>query len=277
ALERVVSIPGVQSVAMTSNLPPRNGISIPFSILGKPETAGDERPRAAFYEVSPRYFETMKIPVQRGRQFTDLDSEKAPAVVIVSETFARQFFGNGDPTGQLIQVYMHSRNSPLQPDRVREIVGVVRDVRMGFRSEFMPILYIPYRQNITDYENNGQMSVHAMQSFVVRTSGNLTSLVPFVRRAFAEVDPAIVVPEIMPMNDRLDVLAGPQKFWMRLLGIFAGIGMFLAAIGVYGIISYSVEQRTHEFGIRTTLGAGEFDILRLVLGEGLLVIAFGLP
>jgi putative ABC transport system permease protein len=160
---------------------------------------------------------------------------------------------------------------------VREIVGVVRDIRMGFRSEFMPIFYIPYRQNITDYENNGQMSVHAMQSFVVRASGNPMSLVPLVRRAFAEVDPAIVVADIMPMKDRLEVLAGPQKFWMRLLGIFAGLGLFLAAIGVYGVISYSVEQRTHEFGIRTTLGAGEIDILRLVLREGLVVIAFGLP
>jgi putative ABC transport system permease protein len=277
ALERIVSMPGVESVAATSNLPPRNGLLLPFSILGKPETAGTDPPRAAFHEVSPRFFETMRIPVQRGRPFTDLDNETAPGVVMISETFARQFFGNEDPIGRSIQVYMHSRNSPLQPDRVREIVGVVRDIRMGFRSEFMPILYIPYRQNITDYENNGQMSVHAMQSFVVRASGNPMRLVPLVRRAFAEVDPAIVVSDIMPMEDRLDMLAGPQKFWMRLLCIFAGLGMFLAAIGVYGVISYSVEQRTHEFGIRTTLGAGEFDILRLVLREGLLVIAFGLP
>src|SRR6476619_1278083 len=148
---------------------------------------------------------------------------------------------------------------------------------MGFRSEFMPILYIPYRQNITDYENNGQMSVHAMQTFVVRTSGNPMNLVPLVRKAFAEVDPAVVVSEIMPVKERLDVLAGPQKFWMRLLGIFAGLGMFLAAIGVYGVISYSVEQRTREIGIRTTFGAGKFDILRLVLREGVIVLSFGLP
>jgi len=276
ALERIVSMPGVQSVAVTSNLPPRQGLQLPFTILGKPETAGPDRPRAAFHEVSPRFFETMKIPVQRGRPFTDQDNATAPGVVIISETLARQFFGNEDPIGQSIQVYMHSRNSPLQPDRVRQIVGVVRDIRMGFRSEFLPIFYIPYRQNITDYENNGQMSVHAMQTFVVRTSGNPMSLVPLVRKAFNEVDPAVAV-DITPVKERLDGLAGPQKFWMRLLGIFAGLGMFLAAIGVYGVISYSVEQRVHEIGIRTTLGAGQFDILRLILREGLIVIALGLP
>jgi putative ABC transport system permease protein len=277
SLERIAAIPGVQSVALTSNLPPRNGMMLQFSIVGKTETTGPDRPRAAFHEVSPRFFETMKVPVQRGRAFTDSDNETGRGVVIISETLARLFFGNEDPLGQSIQVYMHSPNSPLQPDRAREIVGVVRDIRMGFRAEFLPILYIPYRQNITDYENNGQMSVHAMQSVVVRSSGNPMTLVPLVRRAFGEVDPAIVVSDIMPVKERLDALAGPQKFWMRLLGIFAGLGLFLAAIGVYGVISYSVEQRTHEFGIRTTLGAGQFDILRLVLREGLLVIALGLP
>ena len=277
ALERIVSLPGVESVAVTSNLPPRQGFTLQFSILGKPETAGPEQPRAAFHEVSPRYFEAMKIPLLRGRQFADVDNETAPGVVIISETLARQYFGTEDPIGQSIQVRMHSPNSPLPPDRLREIVGVVRDIRMGFRSEFMPILYIPYRQNITEYESNGQMSVHAMQSFVVRTAGNPMNLVPLVKKAFADVDPAIVVSDIMPMKDRLEVLAGPQQFWMRLLGIFAGLGMFLAAIGVYGVISYTVEQRTHEFGIRTTLGARQVDILRLVLREGLLVIALGLP
>jgi putative ABC transport system permease protein len=171
---------------------------------------------------------------------------------------------------------MHSQNVNLEPDRVREIVGVARDVRMNFRSDFAPILYVPYRQNLTDYQSNGHLGIHAIHDFVVRTSGKPSEIVPLVKRAFADVDPMIVVSDIMPMKDRLVLVAGAQEFWMRLLGIFAGLGMFLAAIGVYGVISYAVEQRTHEFGIRTTFGAGRFDILRLILREGVIVIVLGL-
>jgi putative ABC transport system permease protein len=276
ALERLRSLPGVQSVASTSNLPPRNGMVLPFNILGKPTAAGDESPRAAFHEVSPAFFETMRIPLLRGRPFTDLDKETAAGVVIISETLARHYFGNEDPLGQSIQVKMHSQNQKLDPDRVREIVGVVRDIRMGFRSEFMPILYVPYRQSLTDYESNAHLGIHALQDFVIRTSGKPASLVPLVRRAFADADPSVVVTNIVPVEERLSILAGDQEFWMRLLGIFAGLGMFLAAIGVYGVISYAVEQRTHEFGIRATLGARESDILRLVLREGFVVILLGL-
>jgi putative ABC transport system permease protein len=146
---------------------------------------------------------------------------------------------------------------------------------MDLRSEFEPILYIPYRQNLTDYESNGRLSTHAIHNFVVRTPGK-ADIVPLVKRAFADVDPMIVVSDLMPMKDRLGTSAGNQQFWMRLLGIFAGLGMFLAAIGVYGVISYAVEQRTHEFGIRATLGASRFDILRLILREGVVVIVLGL-
>ena len=275
ALERLVSLPGVQAVAATSNLPPRNGIVVPFNILGKPNAGGADRPDAAFHEVSPTFFDALKIPV-RGRVFTDLDRETSPGVVIISETLARQYFGNENPIGQSIQVQMHSQNPDLEPDRVREIVGVARDIKMNFRREFEPILYIPYRQNLTDYQSNGHLGIHAIHDFVVRTSGKPEDVVPLVKRAFADVDPMIVVSDIMPMKESLAIVAGAQEFWMRLLGIFAGLGMFLAAIGVYGVISYAVEQRTHEFGIRTTFGASRFDILRLILREGVIVIVLGL-
>jgi putative ABC transport system permease protein len=277
ALQRLALLPGVESVATTSNLPPSfRGQPLPFTIIGKPTAGGTETPRLAYHEVSPGYFQTMRIPLMSGRAFTESDNETGPGVAIISDTLARQYFGNENPVGQSVQVLMNRTNPKLEGDRVREIVGVVRDVRMGLKSEFGPIIYVPYRQNLTDYESNFLLGSHAIQNFVIRTSGNSANLIAGVRRAFAEVDDSVAVIDIMPMQTRLSLQAGSEEFGMRLLGIFAGLGMFLAAIGVYGVIAYAVEQRTHEFGVRTTLGAKESDILRLVLREGLLVILIGL-
>ncbi len=138
------------------------------------------------------------------------------------------------------------------------------------------MVYVPYRQNLTDYQNFANFWIHARQDFAVRTSGNPASFTNPVRQAFAEVDPTVAAAGIAPMRESISIQAGTQEFWMRLLGIFAGLGVFLAAIGIYGILSYTVEQRTREFGIRTTFGAQSHDILRLVLREGILVTLVGL-
>ncbi len=277
ALERLALLPGVESVATTSNLPPSfRGQQLTFKIIGKPTAGGSETPRTAYHEVSSAYFKTMQIPLLRGRAFLESDNENTPGVAIISDTLARQYFGDENPIGQSVQVVMNTSNPNLGGDRVREIVGVVHDVRMGLKSEFGSIVYVPYRQNLADYDSNFLLVAHAIQNFVIRTSGNTTSLMLDVRRIFGEVDPSVAVTDIMPMRTRLSLQAGNEEFWMRLLGIFAGLGMFLAAIGVYGVISYAVEQRTHEFGIRTALGAKDSDILRLVLREGFLVIVIGL-
>ena len=276
ALERLALVPGVESAASTSNLPPREGNLLPFKIAGGSNSVDGDRPQAGYYEVSPAYFETMRIPLLRGRAFTDRDDEIGPGVVIISEALARRYFGNNDPIGQTLQASLNTDNPNLAGDRPREVVGVVKDIRMGFRSEFMPIMYIPFRQSLLDYESNFTLRTHAIQDFVVRTSGNPAGIAAAVRRAFADADASVAIANITPMRNRLTALAGEQKFWMRLLGIFAGLGMFLAAIGVYGVISYAVEQRTHEFGIRATLGASNTDILRIILREAFLVILIGL-
>lgn len=273
ALDRLASLPGVESVATTSNLPSRFSMTVPLRIVGRPASGVSE---TAYHEVSPAYFRTMRIPLLRGRAFTDRDDETAPGVAIISEAFARQYFGNEDPIGHSIVADMNRLNPELEGDKVREIVGVVRDVKMDFRSDYMPIMYVPYRQNMKEYQGNAFLGIHAIHDFVVRASGNPANLVPAIRRAFAEADPTVAVANIVPMKDRLSAMAVEQEFWMRLLGIFAGLGMFLAATGVYGVISYTVEQRTHEFGVRTTLGARNSDILRLVLREGIVVILAGL-
>jgi putative ABC transport system permease protein len=276
ALERIQSLPGVESVANTSNLPPRRGMMLPFQIIGKPAATGEDGPATAFHEISPAFFQTLRVPLVRGRAFNDLDIENAPGVAIVNEEFAREYFGNEDAIGKSVLVDMNSQNRTLDADRLREIVGVVGNVKMTFQSDFTPTIYVPYRQSLSAYVSNFHLGIHATHDFVVRTSGNAAELVPMLRRAFAETDGNVAVANIMPMEQRLATLAGAQEFWMRLLGIFAGLGMFLAAIGIYGVISYTVEQRTHEFGIRTTLGARNVDILRLVLREGILVIVVGL-
>ena len=276
ALERIRLLPGVESVASTSNLPPRGGMFLRFGIVGAIPAGENDPPMAAYHEVSPAYFETMRIPLVRGRAITDLDSESAPGVAIVNEAVAREYFGNQDPIGQRILVDINSQNPELENDREREIVGVVQDTRMSFQSDPIPTIYVPYLQSLGHYASNFLIGIHARHQFAVRMSGDTATLALPVRRAFAEADPGVAASNIMPMRTRLQAQAGAQEFWMRLLGIFAALGTFLAAIGVYGVISYAVEQRRHEFGIRMTLGAGRSDILRLVLGEGLVVVLIGL-
>ena len=276
ALERIRLLPGVESVASTSSLPPRGGMFLRFGIVGGLPASANDQPMAVYQEVSPAYFETMRIPLVRGRPITDLDSESAPGVAIVNEAVAREYFGNQDPIGQRILVDINSQNPELENDREREIVGVVQDTRISFLLDPIPAIYVPYLQSLGHYASNFLIGMHARHQFVVRTSGDTAALALPVRRAFAEADPGVAPSNFMPMRTRLAAQAGAQEFWMRLLGIFAALGTFLAAIGVYGVISYAVEQRRHEFGIRTTLGAGRSDILRLVLGEGFVVVLIGL-
>ncbi len=274
-LDRIAALPGVESVGMTTSLPPGGGPIMPLRVIGGAAPGADALP-ARYHEVNSDFFETMRIPLTRGRAFNESDNETAPAVAIISQTLAERAFADRDPIGQSIHVTMNSQNPELEGDRVREIVGIAGDTRTGLLSEFEPMVYVPYRQNLTDYQNFANFWIHARQDFAVRTLGNPASFTNPVRQAFAEVDPTVAAAGITPMREIISLQAGTQEFWMRLLGIFAGLGVFLAAIGIYGILSYTVEQRTREFGIRATFGAQSHDILRLVLREGILVTLVGL-
>jgi putative ABC transport system permease protein len=273
-LERLAAVPGVESVGFTSALPPGSGLRVPFRVIGGGPLPDDTV--AEYHEVSARFFDAVRVPLLRGRAFAETDHETAPGVIIINETFARQFLSGRDPIGQSIQVDMTRDNPSLAQDRIREVVGVVGDVRMDVRRELVPIVYVPYQQHLTDYAGNNYLAVHTIKHFVVRTSSDPMRAAPAVRRAFADVDASVAPIGVMPMREALSAAAGGQAFWMRLLGIFAGLGVFLAAVGIYGVISYSVEQRTREFGIRATLGAQNADILKLVLREGIVVTLIGL-
>ncbi len=276
-LDRLSALPGVRSAGLTSNLPPRFGGSPPFRIVGQSDEPGDNQPNAQYLEVSEDYFETMGIGLVRGRAFTPADGETAAGVAVINETLARQYFDDTDPLGQVVEVRINQGNPELADDRPRELVGIVADTRTRLQDDPMPVMYIPYRQHLWDYAGTGPFNIHARQDIAVRVDGvDPVSLTNAVREVVADVDAAVAVDNIIPMNQRLSQSAANERFWLRLLGLFAGLAVFLAMVGIYSVIAYSVEQRTHEFGLRAALGAGRGDIIRLVLREGLIVTVTGI-
>jgi putative ABC transport system permease protein len=273
-VERAEHLPGVVSAGIGSleRMP-----SHPFRIVGTPPQAAKDQPQATFAEVSPGYFRTMGIPLLKGRTLSDRDVAGAPWVIVVSESFARRFFPNEDPIGKLLYltVRVESVNRSMEEDRPREVVGVVRDVRYwGPRYETPLVIYGSYLQHPWEYPG-GYYSFHLWTKLVLRTATDPTSLAAPVQRIVAELDKDQVVFDVMPLERMISTFVAPQRFWMQLFGIFGGLAVFLAVVGIYGVMSYSVARRTHEIGIRMTTGAQRRDILKLVVGHGLKLALIG--
>jgi putative ABC transport system permease protein len=276
-MDRIRALPGVRSVGLTTGLPPRLSLNLPFRIIGGSGDPDDASRTAQYLEVSEAFFETMDIALLQGRQFGRSDGETAAGVAIINQTMARQYFGEADPIGQVVEVRMNPGNPGLADDRPREIVGIVSDTRMRLRDDPVPTIYIPYQQHLWDYAGTGLFYIHARKDFAIRTdTADPMDLARDVRQVVADVDPSVAVDNVMSMRERLSESAGNERFWLRLLALFAGLAIFLATVGIYGVIAYAVEQRAHEFSIRTALGAGRGDIVRLVLREGFVVTVAGL-
>jgi putative ABC transport system permease protein len=259
-LERVESIPGVQAAAFTAYLPlSGNNNSWAFDIEGRPAKPPGVYDTTNYRPVSAGYFETIGIRVQRGRGFTPTDDEDHPLVVIINESMARTFWKQQDPVGQRLR---------FGEPKWRTIVGVVRDVHhKGLGTQPEPEMYIPY----------GQIpNVEARPTIVLRTSIEPTQLTGALRHAVSEVDANVPLDQIETMREIVSVSVAQSRFRTAVLLMFALLALFVASIGLYGVMSYLVSQRIREFGIRMAVGATSGAVLRLVLGQAAKLVIIGI-
>ncbi len=255
-LTSVREVPGLESTALTRAVPlGTEQERIFFTVEGRAPASANERLGADLRQVSANYLQTIGVPLIRGRYFSDFDHADAPPVVIVDANLARRYWPDQDPIGRRIQMR----------GRAFEVVGVAGEVKhAGVDKQAQPTIYVPYLQ-----------APFFRMSFVIRTSADPASVIRAVKAAIWKIDKGQPVYNVKTMEQLMADSASAPRLTLILLGAFAALALLLAAIGIYGVMSYTVSQRKHELGIRVALGAGTAEVLKLVVGRAMLLSVAG--
>jgi putative ABC transport system permease protein len=257
-LDRLSGAPQVRAAGMVQALPMRGDYVLSFAIQGRPAPEPGKEPSANHRVVSPGYFSTLGIPVNRGRVFTARDTESSPMVAVVDDAFAARHFPDQDPIGQRLDIGNGT-------DGFYEIVGVVGNVHYsGLDANPFPTMYVPYRQD-----------VFSTMWVVAGTDGDPRQLSSAARLAVREIDSRLPTYSMTPLADVVSDSLGQRRFSMLLLIAFAMMALFLAAIGIYGVVAYTVSLRTQEIGVRVAVGAAGRDVVMLIVGGGLKLALLG--
>jgi predicted permease len=257
-LARARALPGVESAALASHLPLGAAVRTNSLYLEGAGSTPDDAPSIDVTVISPGFYETLDIPLRQGRDFRDADDESAPPVVVVNQAAARRFWPGEDPIGKRVRL-----GGPEH--ELREIIGVAQDTKVRTLGEApRPYLFIPLSQNYS-----------AIMSLVVRTSHDPQGVLSVLQREALTLDESLPVMELKTMKQHLGIMLFAPRMGGILLGVFGGLAVLLATLGLYGVVSYAAAQRTREVGIRVALGACSTDVVRLVIGQGMMLVGVG--